>query len=327
MADVAAAAGVSAQTVSRVSNDYPGVTEATRERVRTAMKDLGYRPNAAARALKRGSFHSIGVVMFDIVSTGNFSILAAVNDAVSEIGYTTALFTPRSRTGASLAGAFKRLDELSVDGAILMLEASPEAPDFVVPDYDSLVIVDSTLANTHAVVDTDQYGATREAVGHLLALGHRTVHHLAGPAVSYSAVRRARAWRRTLVQAGRRVAEPVYGDWTAASGYAAARTLLRDQDCTAVFCANDEMAVGLMRAAAEFGLRVPDDISVVGFDDIPLAAQLPVPLTTVHQDFASVGRTAVDRLMRIIRTGETVPGADLLPAHLVTRASTAAPPH
>ncbi|MCL3788971.1 LacI family DNA-binding transcriptional regulator [Actinomyces sp. 186855] len=320
-----AAAGVSAQTVSRVSNHHPGVTEPTRQRVLAAMKDLGYRPNAAARALKSGSFRTIGVVMFDVVSTGNNSVLAAVNDAVSERGFTTALLTPRSRTRACLSSAFERLDELSVDGAVLMLEVSPDDPGFTVPDYDNLVIVDSTLGGSRAVVDTDQEGGAHSAVEHLLDLGHATVHHVTGPASSYSAQRRCAAWRAALTEAGRPVPQEVRGDWTPASGYAAGRELLRDPSCTAVFCANDEMAVGLLRAAAEAGRRVPEELSVVGFDDIPLVTYLPVPLTTVHQDFAEMGRVAVDRLMRIIATGEADPGARLVGTRLVRRASTAPP--
>lgn len=325
MADVAAAAGVSAQTVSRVSNRHPSVTDATRQRVLAAMKTLGYRPNAAARALKSGSFHTIGVVMFDVVSTGNNNMLASVNDAVSERGYTTSLLTPRSRTKASLASAFARLDELSVDGAVLMLEASPEDPAFIVPEYDNLVILDSTLADRRAVVDADQEGAARLAVEHLLGLGHATVHHVAGPVSSYSAQRRRQGWRAAVAAAGRRVVPEAQGDWTPASGYAAGLTLLRDPSCTAVFSANDEMAVGLMRAAAELGRRVPEDVSVVGVDDIALVSYLPVPLTTVRQDFAEMGRVAVERLMRIISTGKPDPGAHLVDCELVVRASTAPP--
>lgn len=325
MADVAAAAGVSAQTVSRVSTNHPSVTEPTRQRVLAAMRDLGYRPNAAARALKSGSFRTIGVVMFDVVSTGPNTILAAVNDAVSERGFTTALLTPRSRTRTSLASAFERLNELSVDGAVLLLEAWPDDPGFTVPDYDNLVIIDLSFGDRRAVVDADQEGGARSAVDHLLGLGHTTVHHIAGPASSYSAQRRCAAWRAALVEAGRPVPQEARGDWTPASGYAAGLALLQDPSCTAVFCANDEMAVGLLRAAAEMGRCVPEDLSIVGCDDIPIVSYLPVPLTTVRQDFTAIGRVAVERLMHLLATGETGDGAQLVDAQLICRASTAPP--
>lgn len=328
MADVAQLAGVSAQTVSRVSNGYEGVVPETRERVVAAMRELGYRPNAAARALKRGSFHNIGVVMFDLTATGNTSTLAAISESASSHGYTVTLMAPQSRTTASVSGAFDRLSELLVDGIILVMESMPddaEGASFTLPDVEHLVVVDSALGPDHAVVDTDQAAGTRSAVEHLLALGHATVHHITGPAYSYSAQRREKAWREVLTEAGRRVPEPAHGDWSAGSGYQAALTLLKDPSCTAVFCANDEMSLGLLHAAQDLGRRVPEDLSVVGFDDIPLAADFAPPLTTVHQDFAGMGRACMARLVRMMSTGVAETGQELVPTSLVVRASTALP--
>ncbi|MDU0348693.1 LacI family DNA-binding transcriptional regulator [Actinomyces sp. MRS3W] len=328
MADVAQAAGVSAQTVSRVSNGYEGVVPETRERVIAAMRQLGYRPNAAARALKRGSFHNIGVVMFDLTTTGNTSTLAAISESASAYGYTVTLLSPQTRTSASVSGAFDRLHELLVDGVILIMESMPDDPEgtsFTLPDVDHLVVVDSALGSNQAVVDTDQAAGTRSAVEHLLALGHQTVHHITGPAHSYSAQRREKAWREVLTEAGRRIPEPAHGDWSAASGYQAARALLEDPTCTAIFCGNDEMSLGLLHAAQDLGRRVPEDLSVVGFDDIPLAADFAPPLTTVHQDFAGMGRACMARLVRMMSTGVAEIGQELVPTSLIVRASTAAP--
>lgn len=328
MADVARVAGVSAQTVSRVSNGYEGVVPETRQRVVAAMRELGYRPNAAARALKRGSFHNIGVVMFDLTSTGNTSILAAISESASAHGYNVTLMAPQTRTTASISGAFDRLHELLVDGVILVMESMPDDSEdatLTLPDVEHLVVVDSALGPDHAVVDTDQASGTRSAVEHLLALGHETVHHITGPAHSYSAQRREKAWREVLAAAGRRVPEPGRGDWSATSGYRAARGLLEDPTCTAVFCANDEMSLGLLHAAQDMGRRVPEDLSVVGFDDIPLAADFAPPLTTVHQDFTAMGRACMARLVRMMRTGATETGQQLVPTSLVVRSSTTAP--
>ncbi|QPL05054.1 MULTISPECIES: LacI family DNA-binding transcriptional regulator [Actinomyces] len=326
MADVAQVAGVSAQTVSRVSNGYEGVVPETRERVIEAMRSLGYRPNAAARALKRGSFHNLGVVAFTLTSTGNASIIAAVSDAAAEHDYTVTLMRPRSRTSEEVRGAFSRLQEMLVDGVVLIMESFPEGDTgFSLPDVDHLVVLDSALGAERAVVDADQAAGARAAVEHLLALGHATVHHVTGPDHSYSAQRRRRAWQQALVDAGRPVPPAVQGNWSAASGYAAAQKLLDDPTCTAVFSANDEMALGVTRAASERGLSVPRDLSVVGFDDIPLSADFTPPLTTVHQNFADMGRACVTRLLEQIWTGEEQPGVQLVPVELVVRASTAPP--
>ncbi len=330
MADVAEAAGVSPQTVSRVSNGYEGVVPATRERVVAAMRQLGYRPNAAARALKRGSFRNIGVVMFDLTTVGNTSTLAAISESAAAHGYTVTLLSPQSRTADSLSGAFNRLEEMLVDGVILVMESAPEGAagtSFALPDVSHLVVVDSALGPDHAVVDTDQAAGTRSAVEHLLALGHRTVHHITGPAHSYSAIRRETAWRTVLTEAGREIPAPLTGNWSASSGYAAGRILMEDPDCTAVFCANDEMALGVIHAAEEAGRRIPQDLSIVGFDDIPLAADFAPPLTTVHQDFAGLGRVCVARLAHMIATDEISTGIELVPTSLTVRASTAPPRH
>jgi len=152
------------------------------------------------------------------------------------------------------------------------------------------------------------------------------VWHVTGPEASFAGQRRTQAWRKVLEEAGRPVPPPLHGDWSAESGYAAGLALAGQPDCTAVFASNDQMALGLLRAFHERGLAVPADISVVGFDDIPDAAYFVPPLTTVHQDFAEVGRRCVQGVLRQIRTrGGSPPGTDLVPTSLVTRQSTAAP--
>ena len=146
MADVAARAGVSTQTVSRVTNGVGAVAPATRERVLSAMRSLGYRPNAAARALKRGSFRSIGVVMFDLTKTGNVATLAAISDAATALGYTVTLVTERSRTSASVSSAFTRLQEMAVDGLVLVIDSIPDdGPSYRLPRTLPLVVLDSTV--------------------------------------------------------------------------------------------------------------------------------------------------------------------------------------
>lgn len=326
MADVARHAGVSPQTVSRVSNGYPGVVEETRLKVLASMQALRYRPNSAARALKRGSFESIGVLLSGLTSTGNIQTLNGIVGSAAQHGYSLTLMTLGPFSDRALQDAFARLKDSAIDAAILLLEIEGvdelHLADF---PYDRLVIVDSNAAGRYPVVDTDQASGTRAALQHLYDLGHRRIQHVTGPSNSYSSGHRVAAWREFLTGHGLEVPEPLHGDWTAAAGYAAGLQIADSADATAVFASNDEMALGLMRAFGERGLRVPDDISVVGFDDIDLASEFPTPLTTVHQDFAEVGRRCVAEVLTQINTGVVEPGLELVPTRLVVRSSTAAP--
>lgn len=327
MADVARHAGVSPQTVSRVSNGYPGVLEPTRVKVLASMAALKYRPNSAARALKRGSFQSIGVLISGLTTTGNMRTLGAIVASAAEQGYSLTLKTLDSFSDEALQLAFSDLLDSAIDAAILLLEIA-SADEIHLKDlvYDRVVIVDSNAAGRYPVVDTDQASGTREALEHLHGLGHRRIQHVTGPANSYSSRRRVEAWRGFLEEHGLDVPEPVVGDWSAGSGYAAGARIAETGGVTAVFASNDEMALGLMRAFGERGIRVPEDVSVVGFDDIELAGQFPTPLTTVHQDFGEVGRRCVAEVVRQIDTGVVEPGVDLVPTRLIVRESTAPPP-
>jgi DNA-binding LacI/PurR family transcriptional regulator len=327
MADVARVAGVSSQTVSRVSNGFPGVNEETRQQVLAAMKELGYRPNSAARALKRGEFRTIGVITFTLSTTGNIRTLEAIATSAAQEGYAVTLLPVAVPTQDEVRGAFSRLGELAVDAVIVIMEVHLlDAARLPLPPHVNVVVADSDAGDRYTVVDTDQAGGSRDAVEHLLGLGHRTVWHLAGPEESYAAQRRTDAWRTALTDAGRETPPLVRGDWSADSGYRAGLRLAEQDDCTAVFVANDQMALGLLRALQERGRKVPGDVSVIGFDDIPESGSFLPPLTTVHQDFAEVGRLCVEGVLRQVRQSGTERGTTLVPTRLVVRQSTAAPP-
>ncbi|MEV0586695.1 LacI family DNA-binding transcriptional regulator [Nonomuraea sp. NPDC050310] len=327
MADVAKLAGVSSQTVSRVANGHPNVIEATREHVLRAMRELGYRPNSAARALRYGQFNTIGVILFNLASTGNSRTVEAIATHAAAEGYAITLIPVDIPTQDNVLGAFTRMGELAVDAVIVILEIHLlDAGTVTLPPGVHVVVVDSDAGDRYSVVDTDQADGARRAVHHLLDLGHRTVWHVTGPETSYASQRRTEAWRTALEQAGRPVPPPLHGDWSPDSGYAAGLLLAEEPDCTAVFAANDHMALGLLRAFHERGRPVPGQISVVGFDDIPDAAHFAPPLTTVHQDFTEVGRRCVERVLQQISLGlPGEPGTDLVPTRLITRASTAPP--
>ncbi|MGK5685099.1 LacI family DNA-binding transcriptional regulator [Actinoplanes sp. URMC 104] len=327
MADVARLAGVSSQTVSRVSTGHPGVLESTRREVLNAMQQLGYRPNSAARALKRGEFRTIGVILFTLSTTGNSRTVEAIAAQAAQEGYAITLIPVAMPTQDGVLGAFTRLGELAVDGVIVIMEVHLlDAANLTLPPGVQVVVVDSDAGDRYPVVDTDQADGARQAVRHLLGLGHETVWHVTGPAESFASERRAAAWRDVLTSAGRPVPPVERGDWSALSGYRAGLRLADEPGCTAIFVANDQMALGVLRALHERGRRVPQDVSVVGFDDIPDAVAYLPPLTTVHQDFAEVGRRCVQLLLDQIQRRVVEPGTVLVPTTLTERDSTAPPP-
>ena len=209
MRDVALRAGVSGQTVSRVVNDSPRVDPATRARVEAAMAQLGYRPHRAARALRTGRTHTIGLVVSTLASVGNSRMLQAVADAASHRGYALTVVT--AADADALAGAFEHLRDQGVDGAIVLNEATAAARRTDAPSDLALVVVDSPADERFGVVQSDHEAGARAATEHLIALGHPTVWHLAGPADSYAATERERGWRAALEGAGL-VAPPVVGE-------------------------------------------------------------------------------------------------------------------
>jgi DNA-binding LacI/PurR family transcriptional regulator len=315
MAMVAANAGVSGQTVSRVVNGSPRVDPDTRARVENAMAALGYRPHRAARALRTGRSQTIGLVVTTLATVGNSRMLQATAEAAAERGYALTLVT----AAEGVAEAFDRLAEQEVDGAIVLNEASALVSDAQRPAGLRLVVVDAPIDAGFASVHSDHAGGASAATSRLLALGHATVHHLAGPADSFASFERERGWRETLIAAGIRPPAVVRGDWSADSGYAQGQALA---SASAVFCANDQMALGLLRALADSGRRVPEDVGVIGFDDVPDAANYRPPLTTIRQDFEALAHRAVSALVGAIEGTSEVFEADVIPTVLVERAST-----
>jgi DNA-binding LacI/PurR family transcriptional regulator len=322
MADVAAVAGVSGQTVSRVVNDSPRVDPATRARVEAAMAQLGYRPHRAARALRTGRTQTLGLLVSTLATVGNSRMLQAVADAAAARGYALTVVTLGAEP--DVAAAFERLSEQGVDGAVVLNEATAATRGTAAPRGLRLVVVDTPPGTEDVgIVQSDHADGARTATAHLLGLGHATVHHLGGPAASFAAAERKRGWRDALGEAGREVPRVVRGDWTAASAHTAAAALAADPAVTAVFAANDQTALGAIRAFADAGRPVPDEVSVVGFDDVADAADYRPPLTTVRQDFDRLGEVAVAALIAGIEDGASA--FHVVPTTLTVRASTAPP--
>ncbi|MFF0269839.1 LacI family DNA-binding transcriptional regulator [Kribbella sp. NPDC004536] len=327
--DVARLAGVSAQTVSRVSTGADPVRPETKERVLEAMRQLGYAPNHAARALRRGNFRSIGLMAPKIIRTGESKTIEAVIDASRREGYSVSLVdveTPSSSDVSDVSDAVQQLNHQAIDGLIIIRAATATPTSLALRPTLPVAVSDSRFIGHHPSIGADQIGGSRAAVQHLLDLGHKTVHHIAGPDGSGPAEIRVTAWRQALEEAGRTVPAIVRGDWSADSGYELGKALAKRRDLTAVFAANDEMACGLIHALHEAGREVPRDVSVVGFDDIDLVEHFWPPLTTVRQPFQQIGTELVELILRQLRQG--APLVDLhgtVTAPLIVRESTAAP--
>ncbi|HEX5493332.1 MAG TPA: LacI family DNA-binding transcriptional regulator [Mycobacteriales bacterium] len=327
MHDVARLAGVSHQTVSRVLNGHPNVRPATRDRVLEAIRQLNYRPNALARGLVTRRSRTIGAISFDTRLFGPASTLLAIERAARAAGYSVTISSLADLDAGSVRLAVGAMADQSVDGAIVIAprESAARALLDLHPGLP-VVAVEAGYGGEIPVVSVDQFGGARLATGHLLSLGHRTVWHVAGPDDWLEARERVEGWRAALAEASVAAPPLLRGDWSPESGYAAGLKLAGDTDVTAVFAANDQMALGVLHALHERGVGVPGDVSVVGFDNIPESAFLIPSLTTVHQDFDEVGRRGLRLLVDIMDGEPTAPRCpDRVPATLVSRRSSAPP--
>jgi DNA-binding LacI/PurR family transcriptional regulator len=294
MTDVARLAGVSHQTVSRVLNDHPNVREQTRLRVRAAIAELGYRPNRAARALVTGRSQLIGIVAQNTTLYGPASLLTALEQAAAEAGFAVSVGSVGKLDRESIAGAVERHLDQRVAGLVVIAPmASAEDALADIPSGVPQVTIDGDPQRSAALVTVDQFEGARAATAHLLEAGHRTVWHVCGPPDWYDSIGRIEGWRSALQAVGAEVPPLVPADWSAAAGYRSGQMLARMPEVTAVFAANDSLALGILRALSERGRRVPQDISVVGFDDVPEAAYFIPPLTTVRPDFGAVAEAGL----------------------------------
>ncbi|MCC5574889.1 LacI family DNA-binding transcriptional regulator [Microtetraspora sp. AC03309] len=325
MADVAREAGVSHQTVSRVLNAHPSVRGETRARVLAAIDKLGYRRNPAARALVTRNSRTFGVVSVDTTLYGPASTVYGIERAARSAGYFVSIVNLTSVDTTGMRDALDFLADQGVDGVIVLAPQRSAAQALTdLPIGIPAVVIEGGQAGDVSVVCVDQVAGGRLATEHLLSLGYETVWHVRGPSDWLEAEGRMAGWRTAIEDAGLEAPEPLAGDWSPHSGYEAGAALAREPDVTAVFVANDQMALGVLRAFSERGIRVPEQVSVVGFDDIPESAFFSPPLTTVRQDFGAVGRRSIEILLRRIE-GEG-PGERLVvPPSFVHRNSTARP--
>jgi len=325
--DVARAAGVSYQTVSRVINGSQEVKKSTRDAVLDTIAGLGFRPNRAARALRGGPLRSVSVLTSNTTLYGFATVLEGIEEATRDVGFRMAVRLIESVDPAEVRDAVEWAREPA--GAVIVIAmAHPGMAvlDAMPPEVPAAAIIPFLPRDKVPVrpsVWIDEYAGAKEATAYLLALGHKTVHHLSIPA--WTGNQRMLGWRSALEDAGAPVPTPRYGGWSADWGYDAGRKLARDTKVTAVLCGNDDIALGLMHAMLEAGRAVPGEVSIVGFDDTPLARYYTPALTTVRQDFKALGKLCVANLFPLV--GQSLPGEDPehLDAKLVIRGSTAPP--
>jgi DNA-binding LacI/PurR family transcriptional regulator len=337
---VAALAGVSRQTVSRVVNDHPSIRDTTKLRVLAAMEELQFRPNRAARMLTTARSNTIGILAFSSSSLfGPASSIDAVEAAARDAGYFVAIAHIASLDVDEIEAALDHLTAQAVEGIVVV------APQERVRETMRQVAITVPSVTLHGAeggggdrngvdaggghdggdgVYVDQVEGARMAVGHLAELGHRVIAHLAGPGDWAEANARRDGFLAETAAAGVRGIVSAPGDWTSASGAHIGADLLEDRSITAVFSSNDQMALGVLHAVRLTGRDAPGDVSVVGFDDIPEAAYFAPPLTTVRQDFAELGRTCVARLLAAIEH-RPAPADPVIHPQLIVRASTAPP--
>lgn len=323
--DVARHCGVSHQTVSRVVNGSPNVSDATRSKVLAAIEELGYQQNLAARALATGRTRTIGVVSFDSTLYGPTAMLHSLQVAAREQGYRVVLNSVGDISNEAISEAIADLGNANVDGILVIAPRSAEdVGELTLHVRVPVVFRELRTGEAYSAVDIDQFEAAQRATNLLVELGHREIAHISGPLSWITAVRRREGW----ASAAR--GPEASGDWTVRSGYEAAKALIASgQAFTALFAANDAMAFGAMRALREADLSLPADISLIGFDDIAEAEFYTPALSTVRQDFDAVGERLMSRLLNAMsgdaavqRDGASI--AALLPGELVMRESVAA---
>ncbi|WP_425860169.1 LacI family DNA-binding transcriptional regulator [Arthrobacter sp. TWP1-1] len=322
MADVAAKAGVSHQTVSRVINNHPNVSAKTRTVVEAAIAELGYRRNTAARQLVTRRSETLGVVAHNMGHFGPAHILLGIQEAAHASGYAVNTVGLPDVSEKAIRDTVEYHLAHQVDGLVVIApqEEIVRTIERLNPGVPLVAIGDIGAAGVQNV-GVDQQRGGWLATKHLIDHGHRRIAHIMGPVDWLDAQARRRGWEAALASAGLEPGTLFVGDWSAESGYEAGKALIDSGECTAVFVANDQMSLGVMRAAYERKLTLPRDLSIVGFDDSPESGFYYPPLTTIRQDFAELGRRCVGMLLDGIAGNDPLFSVRIQP-HLMVRGST-----
>ncbi len=301
--EVAEEAGVSTQTVSRVINDRPDVAPETRQRVQQIINRLGYQPSNIARSLIRGRSFTLGVVGWGLEYYGPSRTLSGIEQGASELGYVLLLSLIRQPGNSDVGLLLRDMLSWQVDGIVWAVPEIGSNRDWIRKQIPRLpvpvVFLSMEPQPDLSVVAVDNRSGGRMATKHLLDQGQQNVGLITGPLTWWEARQRQSGWEHALKEAEITIDHSlvVEGDWKAASGEQGLRRLLEQRpDVDAVFVSNDQMALGALQAARQMGVRVPEDLAIVGFDDIPESVYFHPPLSTIRQDMVELGRRAVIEL-------------------------------
>lgn len=324
IADVAARAGVSVPTVSRVLTGAARVSAGKRERVEEAIAELKFHPSAAARVLASRKSQVVGVIAGDTSRYGYAETIRGIEESARSEGYTVMITVVESALPEHVDHAVAASMTQPLAGVIVLKFDPPGVAALArIPPSVPVVALSGARDTSVPQAVLDEARAAEDLTSYLLGLGHRTVHHVRVPP-SRKEDGRTTGWRRALRNAGAEIPAPRDATWEARSGVAIGRDLAADE-ATAIFCGNDEIAMGVIKGITVAGLRVPEDISVAGFDDHPLAELWSPALTTARQDFAGMGRRGMSLLLDQLRDGGTRRYSSERPV-VVLRDSTAPPP-
>lgn len=327
--DVAHYSGVSYQTVSRVINNHSNVSEETRKRVLKSIEELNYRPNRAARSLVTNRSDTIAVISFGTTFYGPGQMVSNIMQHAKSNGFRVSPSSLQQLGYKDVKAAIDELHELLIDGIIMI---APIVTDFMFEIRElagdiPFIQIDTKPKPGIASVVIEQAHGSKLAVEHLIDLGHRQIAEISGPLNWYDAIMRHQSWCDTMRLHGLPYTMSVEGGWSAQSGYEGVQSLLDSSAAfTGLVVANDQMALGAIAALTERGFRIPEDVSVVGFDDIPESAYFLPALTTVHQDFRALGEQAVEYLVSLIKNPETTIHQRILYPELIIRNSTSTAP-
>jgi len=335
--DIAAAAGVSHQTVSRVLNGKPDVAPQTRQRVWQVIEEFGYLPSDIARSLARRHSLTLGLVIAGLQYMGPSRTLSGIARQAEDLGYTLLFKDLPDLDSNSVQPILNSLLARQVDGILWAVPEVGQNRQWLQDQLHVLPVPVLFLTMEArpglSVIAVDNYAGGRLATTHLLEQGYRRIGHIAGPLDWWEARQRKAGWEETLAAAGISEADRHWdaGDWSSASGSEAIRRLLEQHpDMEAVFAGNDQMALGVLQIACQKGIRVPHDLAVVGFDGLPEAAHYWPPLTTVDQGQEELGSMAVQTLVEIVKAqrqgNPPRPTAIQLQPRLVVRKSSAGVP-
>jgi LacI family transcriptional regulator len=305
--DVAQAAGVSTQTVSRVINSRPDVSPTTRARVQQVIKELEYSPNVIARSLSRGRTNTFGVVGFGLSYFGPSSVLSGIEQKSNELGFSLLLSLLNDFDATKIDGILRNLLSRQVDGIIWAVPGNDRLGGELSSRFNQIsipvVYLNKPKHGDEVIAAMDNRLGGKFATEHLLEQGYHRIGIITGPIDWWEAQEREKGWQEIMSNTGLANLEEliVNGDWSAASGEIGLHNLFaKSPDIEAVFACNDQMALGALKAARRLGLKVPQDLGIVGFDDIPEAAYFYPSLTTIGQNAISLGALAVDQMCSYI---------------------------